>query len=61
MKDVIHQEDDNQIRVGNGPVNAAILSTIAMNIHRKNGNDSIKYGQIKFRAMTKELFKMLRT
>lgn len=61
VKDVIHQEDDNQIRLDNGPVNAAVLSTIAMNIHRKNGNESIKYGQIKFRARVKELFKLLRT
>lgn len=61
VKDVIHLEDDNQIQTGNGPVNAAIMSTIAINIHRKNGNDSIKSGQIKFRAALKMLFLMLRT
>ncbi len=61
VKDVIHQEDDNQICKDNGPVNAAVFSTIAMNIHRKNGNDSIKYGQIKFRGKVKELFKFCRT
>jgi len=61
VKDVVHREDDNQIRTANGPVNAAVLSTIAMNIHRKNENDSIKYGQIKFRARVKELFELLRT
>jgi len=61
VKDVVHQEDDNQISKDNGPVNAAVLSTIAINIHRKNGNDSIKYGQIKFRAKVKELFGLLRT
>lgn len=61
VKDVVHQEDGNQIKTSNGPVNAAVLSTIAMNIHRKNGNDSIKYGQIKFRARIKSLFELCRT
>ena len=61
VKDVIHKEDDNQIRSKNGPVNAAIMSTIAINIHRKNGNDSIKYSQIKFRAGMQKLFGLCRT
>lgn len=61
VKDVVHQEDNNQIYTNNGPVNAAILSTIAMNIHRKNGNDSIKNGQIKFRAIVEQLFGLCRT
>ena len=61
VKDVTHKEDDNQIRAKNGPVNIATISSIAINIHRKNGNDSIKDGQIKFRAMLKDLFDLCRT
>jgi predicted transposase YbfD/YdcC len=61
VKDVIHKEDDNRIRTNNGPVNSAIFSSIAINLHRKNGNYSITDGQIKFGAKVKDLFGMLRT
>lgn len=61
VKDVVHREDRNKIRTGNGPINVAIFSTIAINIHRKNGNSSITHGQIKFGTNVKELFKYLRT
>jgi len=59
VKDVIHREDSNQITKDNGPVNSAIFSSIAINIHRKNGNHSISHGQMKFSANVKELFKFL--
>ncbi len=61
VKDVVHQEDKNRIHSGNGPVNTAIMSTIAINIHRKNGNDSITDGQIRFGAKLNELFVLCRT
>jgi len=48
VKDVVHKEDKNRIRKDNGPINMSIFSSIAINIHRKNGNDSITEGQIKF-------------
>jgi len=44
VKDEIHKEDKNKIRCGTGPVAASIFSSIAINIHRKNGNDSISEG-----------------
>ena len=61
VKDVVHHEDKNRIRSDNGPVNMAVMSSIAINIHRKNGNQSIKNGQIKFRANVKGLFNLCRT
>lgn len=61
VKDVIHKEDSNGIKRENAPLNRAVLSTIAINIHRKNGQQSITYGQIKFGANVKELFKLIRT
>jgi len=59
VKDVIHGEDSNQIRTQNGPVNSSVFSSIAINIHRKNGNHSISDGQMKFSSNVKELFKYL--
>ena len=56
VKDVIHNEDDNRVRTNNGSINQSIISTIAINIHRKNGNPSITDSQIKFGANVKELF-----
>lgn len=61
VKDVVHGEDDNRIRKGNGPLSATVCSTIAINIHRKNGHSSIAMGQIMFGANVKELFRFLRT
>ena len=61
VKDVVHNEDDNRIRCGSGPIAASIFSTIAINIHRTNGNQSITNGQILFRANVKELFNLIRT
>ena len=56
VKDVIHNEDNNRMNTKNGPINNSIISTIAINIHRKNGNPSITDSQIKFGADIKELF-----
>ena len=61
VKDVVHREDRNRIIKDNGPVNSAVFSSIAINIHRKNDNWSITDGQIKFGTNVKELFQLLRT
>lgn len=61
VKDVVHKEDDNKIHSGNGPISASVFSSVAINIHRKNDNESITHGQIKFRANVKELFDLIRT
>ena len=56
VKDVIHNEDNNRMNTNNGPINQSIISTIAINIHRKNGNSSITDSQTKFGANVNELF-----
>lgn len=60
VKDVIHREDKNQIRKKNGPVNAAVFSSIAINITRKNGFQSITEGILNFSANVNELFKLIK-
>jgi len=61
VKDVIHKEDKNRIRILNGPMNAAILSSIAINIHRKNGNHSITDGIVQFNANFQDIFRLIST
>lgn len=61
VKDVIHNEDNNRIRCGSGPIAASIFSSIAINIHRKEYGNSITDNQILFRANVKELFNITRT
>lgn len=61
VKDVVHNEDKNQIKTNNGPVNSAVLSSIAINIHRKNENHSITEGQVGFNANFNEIFNLIRT
>lgn len=61
VKDVVHKEDSNAIRVENGPVNSAIFSSIAINIHRTKGAFSVTNSQIKFRANMDQLFDFIRT
>ncbi len=61
VKDVVHNEDKNRIVTDNGPVNSAVFSSIAINIHRKFGSYSITESQVRFNANIKELFAYLRT
>lgn len=61
VKDVIIGEDQNQIRKDNGPVNSAVMSSIVINLHRKNGQYSITEGQMKNSANVKELFEWIKT
>ncbi len=59
VKDVVHGEDQNGIRTANGPLNTAVFSAIAINIHRKNGHYSITDGQLYFSDKIKELFEII--
>lgn len=61
VKDVVCGEDSNRIRHKSGAVNVAVLGTIALNLHRQAGHDSITEGQIKFGSNVKELTKLIRT
>lgn len=61
VKDVVHNEDKNAVKSGNAPVVLAVCSTIAINIHRKEGYESISYGQIKFAARVQDVLKIIRT
>jgi len=61
VKDVIHKEDSNRIITNNGPVNSAIFSSIAINLHRKNGFHSITEAQVYAVANFKELLSRIRT
>jgi len=56
VKDVLHNEDSNQIKKDNAPINYSVFSSIAINIHRKNKQKSIKEGQIINSSNVKELF-----
>ncbi len=60
VKDVVHNEDKNGVTSGNAPVVLAICSTIAINIHRKEGYDSISYGQIKFGARVNDVINIIK-
>ncbi|MEM6320292.1 MAG: ISAs1 family transposase [Bacteroidota bacterium] len=60
VKDVIIGEDHNQIRKDNGPVNSAVFSSIAINIHRSNGQYSISEGQMKNSSNVNELFEWIK-
>ena len=60
-KDLVHNEDNNGVTSGNAPVVLAVCSTIAINIHRKEGYDSISYGQIKFGARVADILKIIKT
>lgn len=59
VKDVLHKEDSNRIKKDNAPINYSVFSSIAINIHRKNEQKSIKKGQIINSSNVKELFETL--
>ncbi len=61
VKDVIYREDTNRIRHKSGAVNVAVLGTMALNLHRQAGHDSITEGQLKFGSNVKALAKLIRT
>lgn len=59
VKDVFHKEDENGIAHPNGSINSSVASSMALNIHRKNGRRKIKkaqmYGNANFKKMIKEI------
>lgn len=61
VKDVMQGEDKAGIRKGNGIETLSIFRSIAINISRAEGYDSIKEAQIYFASNVKELIKILRT
>jgi len=61
VKDVIHKEDKNRIRTKNGPISMSIISTMALNIHRKKGMQSITASQIKFCCNLPQALETIRT
>ena len=46
LKDVIQQQDASPITQSKAAANLSILKTIAINVYRKNGYDSIKQASI---------------
>lgn len=61
VKDVTHGEDKNKIRTDNGPMNASVFSTIAINIHRKHGNGSVSRAQMEYAAHLIDHINVIRT
>lgn len=61
VKDVIFNEDKNKIREGTGPIVASIFTTIAINILRKEGFDSITDGKVFAQANIENFICHLRT
>lgn len=61
VKDVFHNEDDNRIKAKNGPVNCSTISSLAINIHRRNGYQSIKNGQADAQANTAKFIELFKT
>lgn len=56
VKDVIFNEDDSTIRMGNAPANLSVMRTIALNILRRNGYSSITSAQ---RFISNDIDKLL--
>ena len=62
VKNVIQHEDRNAIAGANAPENLSLLKTIALNLYRSHGFDSIKHATSRFANKIKELFRLfLRT
>lgn len=61
VKDVVLNEDNSLIRKELPAANISLLKTIAMNLLRTNGFDSVKNGISFFANKIKELFLLMRT
>lgn len=60
-KDVLHNEDNNRIKIKNGPVNISVISAFAINVNRKYNKGSLTDIQVKNRANIHELIWQTRT
>lgn len=56
VKDVVFQEDNSKIRMGNAPANLSVIKAIALNILRRNGHASITTAQ---RFLSHDIDKLL--
>lgn len=56
VKDVVFNEDDSNIWMGNGAANLSIVKAIALNIFRRNGHTSITTGK---RFLSHDIDKLL--
>lgn len=61
VKDVIHNEDGNRIRKANGPINMAVISSIAINLGRKHGQWSMTQNAVTFSANIEKAVQYIRT
>lgn len=61
VKDVVHHEDKNRIKNDTAAVLASIMSSVAINISRKEQEASITYSQIFFRSNVEKALKFIRT
>jgi predicted transposase YbfD/YdcC len=56
VKDVVLNEDDSTIRLGNAPANLSVIRAIALNVLRRNGHTSITIAQ---RFLSHDIDKLL--
>lgn len=61
VKDVIHNEDNNRITKDNGPINMAVISSIAINLGRKYGQWSMTQNAVTFSANIEKTVQYIRT
>lgn len=61
VKALIHKEDNNRIRKANGPMNMAIISTIAINLGRKYEQWSMTENSVRFAANIEKAVQIIRT
>lgn len=61
QKDVYHKEDGNRIKDKNGSINCAVVSTMALNVHRSNERKRIKEAQMVSNAKIGQSIQEIRT
>lgn len=61
VKDVVQGEDKNRISQKNASINLSCCGTIAINLSRLNGYQSIKGGQVFFSGNIRKALKTIRT
>lgn len=61
VKDVVHKEDKNRIKQDAGAMFASLASSVAINMSRKEQEQSITYSQIFFRSNIREALNIIRT
>jgi predicted transposase YbfD/YdcC len=59
-KDIVHKEDKNKLK-DKGAIVASVMSSVAINLSRKEGYQSIEDAQIIFRADVEKALQLIRT